>query len=142
MAGGAKETSDRLDLLYEAANEVNAQRYDQAVALLDRRAKTFKQTGLDWMLRARIAEAQGRLGEAVEYLKHIDDSDPVSAQAWLKTGQIEIARHRAGAAERAFAGQWPSTPTSFRLIASWPTSTHFNVARRSATHSFWRWLTA
>lgn len=55
-------------------------------------------TPLDWMLRARIADSQGRAEEALDFLTHISDSDPISSQAWLKAGQIELARHRAAAA--------------------------------------------
>ncbi len=72
------------------------------------------------MLRARIAESQGRLAEAIDNLKHISDTDPLSAQAWLKTGQIELARHRAVAAEAAFlhsAAMNPDTLQPHRELA-------------------------
>jgi tetratricopeptide (TPR) repeat protein len=54
------------------------------------------------MLRARIAESQGRLEQALGNLKHIPDSDAIGSQAWLKAGQIELARHDARGAESAF----------------------------------------
>ncbi len=92
----------RTDLLQSAWNEFAAQRYDRANSFLDRRAREVTPTPLDWMLRARIAESQGRLVEALGHLKHIADTDSIAAQAWLKTGQIELARHRAGAAEAAY----------------------------------------
>ena len=92
----------RLDLLYAAWNEFNAKNYDQAVAILDRRAAKHEPTPLDWMLRARIAESQGRLVEALDHLKHIPGSDPISSQAALKEGQVELARHNARGAEAAF----------------------------------------
>jgi tetratricopeptide (TPR) repeat protein len=92
----------RTDLLEAAWNEFAARRFDQARAILDRRAREAGATPLDWMLRARIADAQGRWDEAIEDLKHIDDRESVAAQAWLKTGQIEVARHRARAAEAAY----------------------------------------
>ncbi len=85
-----------LDLLYAALNEFNAKSYDRASEILDRRAVDVVPTPLDWMLRARIAEAQGRQAEALDLLTHIPDSDPIGSQAWLKAGQIELARHRAG----------------------------------------------
>jgi tetratricopeptide (TPR) repeat protein len=91
-----------LDLLYAALNEFNAKHYEQASAILDRRTAAVEPTSLDWMLRARIAEAQGRLDEALDYVKHIPESDPISAQAWLKAGQIELARGQARAAEAAY----------------------------------------
>jgi tetratricopeptide (TPR) repeat protein len=92
----------RLDLLHAALNEFNAKSYDQATALLDRRAAQVEPTSLDWMLRARIAEAQGRPIKALENLRHIPDSAPISSQAWLKAGQIELVRHNARGAEAAF----------------------------------------
>ena len=101
LARTPRTRSEGLDDLYLAWNEFNARRYDRAAAILDRRAGTARPTGLDWMLRARIAEAQGRLSDALDDLKKISDSDPISAQAWLKAGQIEIARHHAGPAEAA-----------------------------------------
>jgi hypothetical protein len=92
----------RLDLLYAAWNEFNAQRYDQASTILDRRAAATRPTALDWMLRARIAESQGHLPEALAHLKLVEDSDPIASQAWLKAGQIERSRHAARGAESAF----------------------------------------
>jgi predicted Zn-dependent protease len=99
---GPQPGSARLDLLYAAWNEFNAKRYDQATAMLDRRAAEVAPTPLDWMLRARIAESRGELTEALAHLKKIPDSDPIGAQAWLKAGQIELARNRARAAEAAY----------------------------------------
>jgi tetratricopeptide (TPR) repeat protein len=92
----------RLGLLKAALEEFNARRYDRASAILDRRAAETVATPLDWMLRARIAEAQGRLEQALDSLKHIPDGDPIAPRAWLMAGQIERARHRARAAEAAF----------------------------------------
>jgi tetratricopeptide (TPR) repeat protein len=90
-----------LPMLKAAWNEFAAQRYDRATDLLDRRAARVVPTPLDCMLRARIAEAQGKPAEAIACLARIPDSDPTAAQARLKTGQIELARHRARAAEVA-----------------------------------------
>jgi tetratricopeptide (TPR) repeat protein len=98
----SKKAPQHFDLLYAALNEFNATNYDQASAILDRRATEVAPTSLDWMLRARIAEAQSRPEQALDYLKHIPDSDSISAQAWLKAGQIELARRRARAAEAAY----------------------------------------
>jgi tetratricopeptide (TPR) repeat protein len=92
----------RLDLLQAALKEFNDKNYDRATAILDRRAAEVVPTPLDWMLRTRIAESQGRLADALDLLKHIPDSDPISSQAWLKAGQIEFARHRARGAEAAY----------------------------------------
>jgi tetratricopeptide (TPR) repeat protein len=92
----------RTDLLQSAWNEFAAGRFDQAGSFLDQRAREVAPTPLDRMLRARIAESQGRLAEALDHLKQIADTDSIAAQAWLKTGQIELARRRAGAAEAAY----------------------------------------
>src|SRR4051794_4788769 len=67
----------RLELLYAAWSEYNARRYDQASAILDRRETEVAPTALDWMLRARIAESQGRPADALDYLKKIPDTDAV-----------------------------------------------------------------
>jgi tetratricopeptide (TPR) repeat protein len=99
---GSEKDPMRLGLLHSALNEFNAERYDQASAFLDRRARAVAPTSLDWVLRARIADAQGRLADAREDLKHIPDSDLISSQAWLKAGQIEVKRHRASAGEAAY----------------------------------------
>jgi tetratricopeptide (TPR) repeat protein len=110
----------RLDLLYAAWNEFNAKSYDRATAILDRRAAEHEPTPLDWMLRARIAESQGRLVEAAGHLKRIPDSDPISAQAWLKAGQVELARHNARGAEAAFRHSLALNPDqiqSYRELA-------------------------
>ncbi|MFI5455380.1 MAG: tetratricopeptide repeat protein [Isosphaerales bacterium] len=92
----------RLALLQAAWKEFAARQYDRASAILDQRASEVAPTSLDWMLRARIAESQERPAEALDHLKHIPDADPISAQAWLKAGQIELARGRARAAEAAY----------------------------------------
>jgi tetratricopeptide (TPR) repeat protein len=99
---GSEKDPMRLALLHSALNEFNAERYERATAILDRRAQAVMPTSLDWMLRARIAEAQGRLADAREDLKHIPDSDLISSQAWLKAGRIEVKLHRARAGEAAY----------------------------------------
>jgi tetratricopeptide (TPR) repeat protein len=99
--GNSPKQPQRLDLLYAAWKEFNAKSYDRASALLDRRAKEHEPTALDRMLRARIAESRGRLVEALDHLRLIPDSDPIASNAWLKVGQIELARHNARGAEAA-----------------------------------------
>jgi predicted Zn-dependent protease len=102
----------RLDLLQAALKEFAAQHYAQATELLDRRTREVAPTALDWMLRARIAEAQGRLADAVDYLRRIPDTDPIAPQASLKAGQIEIVRGRARAAETALLQSITLAPDS------------------------------
>jgi tetratricopeptide (TPR) repeat protein len=98
----SRQDPSRLDLLYAAFNEFNARHFERASELLDRRAAEITPTALDWMLRARIAESQGRLADGLAHLKRIPDADPIGAQAWLKVGQIELKRHHARAAEAAY----------------------------------------
>lgn len=92
----------RLGLLRQALEEFNAGRLEKADTILARREADGVATSLDWMLRARVAEGQGRLREAIGYLEQIPDADKIAAQARLKAGQIERARHHARAAEAAF----------------------------------------
>src|SRR5439155_24537627 len=68
---GSRQDPRRLDLLQSAWSEFAAQRYDRATAILDRRTAEIAPTALDCMLRARIAEAQGRVEEALDHLKQI-----------------------------------------------------------------------
>jgi tetratricopeptide (TPR) repeat protein len=103
----------RLRLLQAALQEFNAGRFDRASAILDRRAAETATTPLDWMLRARVAIAQGRLEPALEALKRIPDSDPTAAQASVMAGQIEQTRHRARAAEAAF---WHALTLNANLV--------------------------
>lgn len=93
---------ERIGLLQAAALEFKAKRYDQATTLLDRRAADVKPTSLDWLLRAQIAEAQGRLDDALRDLKQIPDSNQYGPDAWLKTGQVQLARNHAVDAEAAY----------------------------------------
>jgi tetratricopeptide (TPR) repeat protein len=100
--GRPKTHSARLDLLQAALAEFNAKRYAQATALLDQKAALIEPTALDWMLRAHIAQALGRVEDALEHLKQVADHDPLGSQARLEAGQIELARGHARAAEAAF----------------------------------------
>jgi predicted Zn-dependent protease len=115
-----KKKPARLDLLYAAWNEFNSKSYDRATALLDRRAVDHKPTPLDWMLRARIAESQGQLVQALAHLKHIPDTNEIGSQAWLKAGQIELTRHNARGAESALRRSLALNPDqiqAFRELA-------------------------
>ncbi len=129
----------RLALLGSALSEFHAKHYDRATAILNRRAAEVAPTSLDWMLRARIAEAQGLLAEAIDDLKHIPDSDEISSQAWLKAGQVEVAQNVRGRPRRRTAAHWRSIPSSSRPIASWPTFSHSSAARPSVTPNSGRW---
>src|SRR5262249_47487945 len=67
------QSPSHLQLLYNALSEFDAKRYDAATAMLDRRQSEVAPTPLDWMLRARIAEAQGHPAEALGWLEQIPD---------------------------------------------------------------------
>jgi tetratricopeptide (TPR) repeat protein len=117
---GSEHDPNRFGLLRTAFDEFAAKRYDRARAILDQRAAEVTPTALDWMLRARIAESQGRPAEALDHLKHIPESDPISANAWLKTGQLELARGHARAAEAAYCHALqldPEQVQSYRELA-------------------------
>jgi predicted negative regulator of RcsB-dependent stress response len=83
----------QLGLLMAAWTEFNAKQFDRATGILNQRAEKVTPTPLDWMLRARIENAQKKFDLALAHLKKIPDSDPTGAQAWLLAGQIELARH-------------------------------------------------
>ena len=55
----AGQDPQRLGLLYEAWKAFDAKHQAAAIELLDRRAAEVAPSSLDWMLRGRIAEAQG-----------------------------------------------------------------------------------
>src|SRR5262249_28645260 len=92
-------------------------------------------TSLDWMLRARIAESQGRPAQALDYLKRIPDADSNSAAAWLKAGQIELARGHALAAESAYRHAVTLNPDQIQSYRELPTCTRSSAGGRSATPS-------
>jgi tetratricopeptide (TPR) repeat protein len=85
-----------------ALTEFNAKQFERATGILNQRAEKVSPTPLDWMLRARIENAQKNFDLALAHLKKIPDSDPTGAQAWLLAGQIELARHHLRPAEAAF----------------------------------------
>jgi predicted Zn-dependent protease len=110
----------RLDLLYQAWAQYDAGHPERANALLERRLKEVPPTAMDWLLRARIAEKQGRPGEALRALEQIPDTDAYASQARLKTGQMERARHHARAAETALlrsAKLEPEQTLAYRELA-------------------------
>ena len=129
----------RLELLQAALKEFNAKSYDAASATLDRRAAQVAPTSLDWMLRARIAQAQGRTAEALDDLKHIPDTAPISARSWLLTGQLELRGGMRERPRRLACVPSKSTLSRFSLIGSWPTCMPCNAARRIVTPSFAPW---
>jgi tetratricopeptide (TPR) repeat protein len=59
-------------------------------------------TGLDRMLEAQLATAEGRFDEALATIARIPDDHPIAAQAYLLAGRIERQRRRMRKAEAAF----------------------------------------
>jgi tetratricopeptide (TPR) repeat protein len=59
-------------------------------------------TGLDRMLEAQLATADGRLDDALGAIGRIADDHPIAAQAHLLAGRIERQRHCLRKAEVAF----------------------------------------
>ncbi len=59
-------------------------------------------TGLDWLLDAQLATAEGRLDDALAAIGRIPDDHPIAGQAHLLAGRIERQRRRIRKAEAAF----------------------------------------
>jgi tetratricopeptide (TPR) repeat protein len=97
----ARPGTDPRQLLEQAWDEFGAGRYDRAAAALDRRARRCTPTARDWALRALLAQARGRIEDALVALRQIPDADPLAARAWLQAGSLEFRRGRAPAAEAA-----------------------------------------
>jgi tetratricopeptide (TPR) repeat protein len=76
-------------------------RINDAVTAVDLLMKSRAPLPRDWMLRGRVSVAQAHADEALDALKRVPDDDPLAAQAWLLTGQVELRRNRAKDAEQA-----------------------------------------
>jgi tetratricopeptide (TPR) repeat protein len=90
---------DRLREL--ALIELQSGRLAGAAAALDRLRVRGRMTPADWMLRAQVDQASGRISEALSDLQAVPDDDPMGARARLQEGQLELRRDRARAAEAA-----------------------------------------
>jgi tetratricopeptide (TPR) repeat protein len=79
-----------------------AGRWDRARESLKLLEKLRAKTGLDWMLEAQLATAEGRPDAALDAIDHIPDEQPIAAQAHLLAGRIERQRRRIRKAEAEF----------------------------------------
>jgi tetratricopeptide (TPR) repeat protein len=95
-------TADPEALVRQAEADMEARRFDRAEAAVRRLGRLRAPTAEDWRLRARVATARGQLEKALEAWAQIPDSHPVAAEARLRSGQIELRRHRVRMAEAAF----------------------------------------
>jgi tetratricopeptide (TPR) repeat protein len=75
---------------------------DRARGALKTLERLRPKTGLDWLLEAQLATADGRLDEALSAIGQIADDHPMAAQAYLLAGRIERQRRRLRKAEIAF----------------------------------------
>jgi tetratricopeptide (TPR) repeat protein len=97
----ARPRPDPMRLLLLATAEYEQGLVDRAESLLNERRGRAGPTALDWILRARIAEARVRPDDAVRHLDNVPDSDRLAGQARLLAGQIELDRDSARLAEAA-----------------------------------------
>jgi tetratricopeptide (TPR) repeat protein len=82
--------------------DLRAGRHAQAAGALGWLERHDRLLAQDWMVRARLAQLDGRPDEAIDSLKRVDDRDPLGSRARLMAGLIELERHRARPAEAAF----------------------------------------
>lgn len=75
---------------------------DRARAALATLARLRPTTGLDRLLAAQVATADGRFDDALAEIGQISDAHPMAAQALLLAGRIERQRRRIRKAETAF----------------------------------------
>lgn len=87
------------ELLSRAQADYQAGHYASAEANLARLARIRRPTPMDRMARALVAEARGRVGDALDELDGIPGDDPLAALAELRAGQIEVKRGRLRHAE-------------------------------------------
>jgi tetratricopeptide (TPR) repeat protein len=89
-------------LRQQALIELQSGRFSRAAAALDRLRSLDRPMPADWMLRAQVDLALGRIPAALSDLQAVSDDDPMAARARLQEGRIELRRDRARAAEAAF----------------------------------------
>jgi Flp pilus assembly protein TadD len=102
IAARAWPWADPDRLWSEALADFEAHRWDQSAAKLARLARLRDPTPEDWLLRAKLALARAQDDEALADLARVPDAHPMAAQARAVTGQVEIRRGHARAAEAAF----------------------------------------
>jgi tetratricopeptide (TPR) repeat protein len=76
--------------------------HDRARSALATLGRLRPKTGLDRLLEAQLATAEGRFDDALAAIGRIPDDHPMAAQAYLLAGRIERQRRRIRKAEAAF----------------------------------------
>jgi tetratricopeptide (TPR) repeat protein len=88
------------DAIWQAGeNELSAGRIQQAESAMARLSRLREPTPLDRLFRAQVHLARGRDDDCLAELEQLPDTHPMSAQARLMAGQVELRRHRARTAE-------------------------------------------
>ena len=87
---GAHPDPDRI--WADAERAFLAGRWDRARSRSSHPREAGPKTGLDWMLEAQLATAEGRPDAALEAIGRIADDHPIAAQAQLLAGRIERQR--------------------------------------------------
>ncbi len=99
------------DQLWKQAHfDFEERRYESAAKAVSTLAKLRKPTSLDLMLRAQLALVEKRADDAVAELAKIPDHDPMTAQARLLTGQVELRRNRMRFAEKSLLAAAEADP--------------------------------
>jgi tetratricopeptide (TPR) repeat protein len=86
----------------EAEMNLQAGRFAQARAGLERLERLRPATTRDWLLRAQLSSAEGRDDLALGALSHVPDGDSMAAQAAHMAGRIERKTNRVRFAEAAY----------------------------------------
>ncbi len=87
--------SDPDRLRQQALIELRSGRFSGAAVALDRLRSRGRLIPADWMLRAQVDLALGRIPEALSDLQAVPADDPMAPRARLQEGQIELRRNRA-----------------------------------------------
>jgi tetratricopeptide (TPR) repeat protein len=97
-----REPQDPDRLWADAERAFLAGHRDRARDALRTLERLRPKTGLDRMLEAQLATAEGRFDEALATIGQIPDDHPIAAQAYLLAGRIERQRRRIRKAEALF----------------------------------------
>jgi tetratricopeptide (TPR) repeat protein len=163
-AGAAWALRDRTDpdrLWNQAETAFLAGHWDKARESLRHLGRLRPPTGLDRMLEAQLATAEGRFDDALGAIDRIPDDHPIAAQAHLLAGRIERQRRRIRRAEAALRRALAIRPglieahneliyilgiqsrrsevdAEFRTLAALTTLTHHDLFTWALTH-FTHW---
>jgi tetratricopeptide (TPR) repeat protein len=94
-----RPSRDPAKLYREAQAALRSGRPTRADRLMRQLAEVRVPRDEDWMLRSRIATANGQTSKALAGLARIRDASPLGPEARLSAGQLELRQHHARAAE-------------------------------------------